>query len=1103
MRTLKVIFVMLLSVFSLQLRAQSTAKHSDSDVLVNITVTDISGEPLAGATVNVDGKPIGVVADVDGKVSLWVPRGRNIKVTYLGFQPRTVKVNKPLEGNFVLENDETTLDQVVVNGYQRNTKRRITGSVATITEKDLKNMPLANIDMLLQGKVAGMDVKALSGRPGETAKIRIRGTNTITGNADPLWVVDGVPLQKDLPTISSNQVRAGDFSNIFANGISGINPNDIESVTVLKDASAAAIYGSRAAGGVIVVTTKRGKQGKMSINYSTNLSLTTSPPRDANLMDSKQKLAWEQELWDEFSKPGFETKGRYPVIGVVGMIRSGYGKYAGMSKAEQDAEIEKLGQHSTNWFDELFRNSLSQSHNLSMSGGSEKSTYYISLGYSNNNGLVKKTQYDRYSISSKIDVKPNNRVKMGLSADMGWQQSRGSSGSVDPFKYAYFANPYERPYNNDGSYSPDQTYYTIRSANGAVDLPLPENGFNVMREINNTSVKDNNFSLTLIGNLSVNILENFSFEGLASYSYVTNNTDNFNDRGTLAAWQDRPFDDTFTSKRTYSNITQSSTYNRSYNLRGQLHYFNTFNDIHYFSALLGSEVRGQYAKSLFTKRYGYDPVSGNSAIPVYREGTNIDFQKLQKYARIVDGLSGQSIIEDRFASFYFSLDYVLLKRYILSLTARTDGSNNFGSDEQFNPTGSLGLAWNVDQEEFFQPLKTWMSSLSLRGSFGYTGNINKSVSPELIMNYHNAYRRTDNDYFRMGWLKNAPNPKLRWEKTRDWKLSLDAGFFNERLHFTGEVYNRRTTDAVSSVKVPYTTGFSSQVYNTTTLENTGMELSLTGIFLKTKDWRGSASANIAYNYNKLVDYNSPVSGLSAGVHKGYPLGSIFSGKLQDIDPQLGVYTFERRPDAVFETAADRNYYSNYLFYLGTSNAPWNGGYSLSVGYKQLTLGLGGSYSINGKMLNNIKSPVNYTNINNATKVETPPAQINDLYVNHLNVRTDATDRWTPANPRTDANPRIIDAYGEFIGLKNYMTLSSVINNASMLENVSYFKLSSLALSYNFDESLIKRWGLGSLSVSFTMNNIFTITNYSGIDPETPGAVYPLARQFTFGVSVGL
>ena len=281
---------------------------------------------------------------------------------------------------------------------------------------------MANLDILLQGKMAGVDVKAVSGRPGEAAKIRIRGTNTITGDADPLWVVDGVPLQNNLPDLSNRQVKAGDFSTIFSNGISGINPNDIESINVLKDASAAAIYGSRAAGGVIVVTTKRGKQGKLSINYSTNVSVVSSPPHNADLMNSREKLAWEQELWDEFSEPYFKAKKRYPVIGIVGMIRSGYGKYKGMTKAQQDAEIERLGSHTTDWFQELFRNSVSHSHNLSLSGGSDKSTYYVSLGYSNNVGLVKKTDYSRYNLSSKLDIKANKRVKLGLSMDMAWQE---------------------------------------------------------------------------------------------------------------------------------------------------------------------------------------------------------------------------------------------------------------------------------------------------------------------------------------------------------------------------------------------------------------------------------------------------------------------------------------------------------------------------------------------------------------------------------------------------------------------------------------------------------------------------------------------------------
>ena len=386
---------------------QAQNKQSDEDVLVDITIVDSNGDGLPGSTAKVSGRPVAVVTDADGKVSFWVHRGDKITLSYLGMQSRVLVANKPISGKITLQDEENTLDQVVVNGYQRTTKRRVTGSVATIDASDLKGKPLDNLDMMLQGKVAGVDIKAVSGRPGEAAKIRIRGTNTITGNADPLWVVDGVPLQRDIPKIETSQVRSGDFSDIFSKGISGINPNDIESVTVLKDASAAAIYGSRAAGGVIVVTTKRGTEGKMQVNYSTNLSLTTSPPRSADLMTSKEKLAWEQELWDEFSQAKFAKGETYPVIGAVGMIRSGYGRYAGMTREQQDAEIAKLGETNTDWFKQLFRNSFSHSHYLSLSGGGKRSTYYVSMGYENNLGLVKRTSYDRYNLNSKLDITAN------------------------------------------------------------------------------------------------------------------------------------------------------------------------------------------------------------------------------------------------------------------------------------------------------------------------------------------------------------------------------------------------------------------------------------------------------------------------------------------------------------------------------------------------------------------------------------------------------------------------------------------------------------------------------------------------------------------------
>ncbi|MBD3588474.1 SusC/RagA family TonB-linked outer membrane protein [Bacteroides sp. GM023] len=1070
-------------------------------ILVKVIVVDADRNPLPGATVIVSGKAQGVVADDRGEVSLWVDRNTQIEFRYVGMKSLFMKVTKPVSGYITLEDEMSELDQVVVTGYQRTTKRRTTGSLATLTAKDLKGAPTANLDMLMQGKVAGMDVKAVSGRPGESAKIRIRGTNTITGNAEPLWVVDGVPLQRDIPSIETSQIKAGDFNDIFTNGIAGINPNDIESITILKDASAAAIYGSRAAGGVIVVTTKRGKTGKMQINYSTNVSVVTSPPRDANLMNAKEKLAWEQDLWDEFSAKKFTEGDNYPVIGAVGMIRSGYGQYADMNREQQDAEIAALGGHSTDWFQELFQNSVSQSHYLSLSGGSEKNSYYVSLGYSKNNGLVKKTDYDRYNVSAKIDMKPNKRVKLAFTADMAIQHSNSPSLSVDPFKYAYFANPYEKVYNEDGSYAADNTYYNLTHANGSYDVKLPKDGYNIFREINETSSETKNISASLIANLSVNILDNFIFEGLASYGYVSNMSDNINSKNTYTAWIDRPFKDDNT-ERVYGSITQTSAYNTNYNLRGQLHYFNTFAEDHYISALLGTEIRGQYAKSIYEKRYGYDPVTGNSAMPTYPSDIKLEYADILSYAAIMDGLSGQSITEDAFASFYFSLDYVFKQRYILSLTGRTDGSNNFGSKEQFNPTGSLGLSWNVDQESFMQALKPVVSSLSLRAAFGYTGNINKSVYPQLVMDYNTSFRRTDTDYYRMGYLRNAPNPHLRWEKTRDMKLSVDIGFLNDRFRLQGELYDRRTRDAVTSVYIPYTTGFGTQSYNTSELLNQGVEITLNANVLKTRSWSVSVSANMAYNRNKLLKYDVH-SGFNAwGTnHVGYPLGSIISGKVQGIDKKLGIYTYEARPDAIFTTAADRRDEFNYSFYLGTSNAPINGGYSISVSYKNINLSLGGSYSLGGKILNNIDCPVSYSTLY-ANVLEHVPTQENDLYVNHLNVRKDAINRWTPDNPITNGHPRIIDAYGEDLGVDDFVPSLKFITKASMLEDVSYFKLGSLMIGYNFTGSWMQKVCINSLALSFSVSNLFSITNYSGIDPETPGAVYPTPRTFSMGLSVG-
>lgn len=1088
---------------------QAQNKHSDADVLVDITVVDESGEPLPGASIKVSGKPIGIVSNIDGKASLWIPRNASITVSYLGMKPRVVKVSKPISGNFVLENDDHTLEQVVVTGYTQTDVRKSTGSVSMITGKELNDSPLKNVDILLQGKLTGVNVQAVSGKPGESAKIRVRGVSSITGSSEPLWVVDGVPIQKNIPSAGSSYIRSGDFSTLYANGVAGINPQDIESITVLKDASASAIYGSQAQAGVIVITTKRGKQGKMSINYSGSLGIQSAPIRDNNLMNSREKLAYEQSIWDEFSAKGFANDTYYPVIGIVGQIRSGYGRFKGWNKEQQDAYINELGQSTTDWFKALFRTTVSTSHNISLSGGTDKQTYYVSGGYTTNNGIVKRTNADSYNMSAKFNGTPSEKLSYGLSMDFSYLKSQSPSEVFNIYKYAYFANPYESLYNADGSYRADETYFSMRNANGDSFSHLPKNGINVMREINETTMKSISSTTTLRGDLTWRPFTGFRLYGLASATFSNDNSSHEIGAATYSAWLDRPFEGANrVSYRTYGSLTQAESRNLSWLARLQANYGVTLAEKHRLNAIAGTEVRYNKASSIGSKMYGYDPLTGQHVTPLYMgsgsDGALTAGEK-EKYRNIVNGLNTYSKIESAFASFYGAFDYVYNNKYVWNATVRSDGSNNFGSKEQFNLTWSTGLAWNIDEESFFEAVKPVMNRATIRVSTGLTGGVNKSVYPQVIMDYSNYYRTVGDDNYRIGTIKNAPNPKLRWEHTQDMNASLDLGFLRDRIGLYVSLYRRRGYDMITRVRTVSTTGFTEQSYNTTEQINQGFEVSLNATPIKTKKIIWGVSGNISYNQNFISKYNAPDNSFSTfgSITLNYPQGSIITGTNTGIDPFTGYYTFKLRPDAVINNSSDWRNYKNYLFYRGTANAPWSGGVSTHVSYNNFTLSVSSSFSLGSKISSEIKSPAAY-HLTSGSKQNIPQTQRSDLYSAYLNKPKEAAYRWTETNPVTDGYPRLVDARGQRLnidlGLPNS---SSTITEGVFYENGSYFKLGAVTLSYNVPDKITRNLGLTSLGAAITGSNLFMITNYSGLNPETPGAVYPISRSFSFTINIGL
>ena len=1095
------IFILLLS--SLYVSAQTRTLRG--------VVSDSDGNPLPGAGVVIkELKGQGVSTDLDGRFEIEIPQhAQTLVFSSLGMESAEYIIPRVIKGDIkiTLDYESTFLDQVVVTGYAQTSVKRMTGAVGIVSSDKLEATPLASVSSLLQGQVAGVSVSAISGQPGVQSRIRIRGTNNLSGNSDPLWVVDGVPMQNESASMSKEELATGGFDNIFVTGIGNINPNDIESITILKDAAAAAIYGSRAANGVIVVTTKKGQAGRMKVNYSNNFTWSFKPQRNLQLMDSAEKLSWEQELWDEFSAAGYEKSLTdntvvFPVVGIVGQIRAGVGPFASMKGdvAAQDAYISDLSKVSTDWYGHLFRNAFSHNHHLSLSGGSSKSTYYVAMGFNDDNGMLIRNNYKRYSLNSKVTMTPIDRLRIEVGYDMSRQSSVTPDSYVDAFKYAYFANPYERAYNDDGTYAADNTYFSLGYYNGrGVEEVMPNNGFSILRELHNNTTETVNWANTVRGTVDIKILEPLSFVGLASYSFSNNSTNKVVDKDTYTAFRDRLGNDDKKQDNLYGSISQNRTDRNSYVARGHFSYNDTYSDIHTLNILAGAEIRGSKSNSIFTKRYNYNPQTGTTSLPPISGPQD-------EWVREVERLNGEYFSESRYASFYASADYYLDDRYVFNASFRTDGSSNFGSDRQFNPTWSAGAAWHFAQEKWLKGNNV-LSHGTLRAAYGFTGDVNTSTPHHLVLQYtQQMYRYYDGTAYMLGTIPSAPNPDLGWEKTQDMKVGADVGFFKDRLNINTEAYYRLSTDVVTSSQVSSTTGYTYVYFNSADIMNSGVETTVSGDIFKTSDLKLSASVNFAYNYNKVLKYRPSTKSITAKDRyvEGYPVGALITGKYVGIDTETGLYSYKLRPDTVITGTKDLNKADNYRYFLGSTIAPFTGGFNLTVSYKLLRLSVSGVYAFGHKVYDKIESPASYLNARHPElSTETVQSQYSDLYSNHLNVMKDRIDRWTESNKNGVKYPRIYDHFGQKYNFDMSNPMDYNIIDAIYLKDVSYLRIKTVVLSCNLPDRWLRKMKFSNFSFNLTLGNPLTFTSYEGMDPEVPGATYPTTRTVSFGINIGL
>ena len=972
-------------------------------------VKDTTGEPVIGANVLVKGTTNGTITDFDGNFMLNVPKDAILSVSFVGYKSAEVKAASTVM--VTLEDDSQVLDAVVVIGYGSVKKNDMTGSVTAIKPDKLNKGLITNAQDMMTGKIAGVSVISKGGAPGEGATIRIRGGSSLTAENDPLIVIDGLAMD--------NKGVKG-----LANPLSMVNPNDIESFTVLKDASATAIYGSRASNGVIIITTKKGQAGaRPTISYDGNVSVSTVKST-VDVMDGDQFRSFIKDIWGEDSEA-----------------------------------YSKLGNANTDWQKEIFRPAVSTDHNLTISGGLKNMPYRVSFGYTNQNGIVKTSKFERYTASVslapsffedhlKVNANLKGMIAKNRYADGG---AVGSAVSFDPTQSVRSDDPYHQYYfdgyfqwNTDASSLNDDTWKRTFNSNA------PGNPVALLEEKDDRAI-----SKSLIGNLELD----YKFHFLPDlHAHVNGGMD----LSTGKQYTDvSPYSSTNNYYGSYG-WEQKDKYNLS--LNAYLQYSKDFTDKHRFDVMAGYEWQ-HFHDTSDQEYWGLYPLSNNV---VENRG--------QRY----NNTSSGSATESYLVSFFGRVNYTLLDRYLFTATVRQDGSSRFHKNNRWGLFPSFALGWKLKEEAFLKDVDV-LSDLKLRLGYGITGqqNINSGDYPYLAVYETNK----DGAYYPIlgegiTYRPNAYNPDLKWEKTTTYNVGLDFGFLNNRINGAVDYYYRKTTDLLNSVFVSAGTNFKNKVLsNVGSLENSGIEFSINSKPVVTTDWTWDLGFNITYNKNEITK-------LTTGDSENYYVAAGDNiGGGRDMKAMAHAVGHPASSFYVYQQVYDENgkpIENEFVDRNGDGTINGDDRYF----YKKPT----------ADVLMGLTSRLSYKSWDFSFSLR---ASLNNYVYNSVEAGG------------SDCNPTSVYSFGAL----NNRPLMGVANNIQskndntllsdyFVQNASFMKCDNITLGYSFK----KLFGapIGG-RVYAAVQNVFTITKYKGLDPEVEKGldnnIYPRPLTTLIGLSL--
>ena len=1096
-------------------------------------VTDSAFKPIAGVSVIVRGTKNGTSTNGLGEFQLnGVAANAVIIISNVGYDTKEIRVTPGKDMNVALDADANLLGDVVITGFQQINKKKFTGAGVKLKADDIKTAGAVDANRMLEGRAAGVTVQNVSGTFGSAPKVRIRGATSINGDNKPLWVIDGVVLE-DLVNISNDQLSSGDPTTLLGSSVAGINVNDIESFDILKDAAATALYGARAMNGVVVITTKKGKSGKPSVNYTGNISTQLKPIyADYNIMNSAQQMSILAALERNgfLEAPALAKRSDNGVYGKMYDLLDAddNGNFAVLNTQEgRNAFLLRYARANTDWFDILFRNSLIQEHSLSISSGTDRSQSFFSTSFYNDNGWTIADNVKRYTLNFRNNYNISDKLSVGFIA-AGSVRMQRAPGTLRRTSNV-FQGQYEREFDiNPFSYSLNTSRaLTAYDENGNLEyFKRNWSPFNIIQETKNNYIDINVIDLKLQGEAGYKFTKNLRYDFVGAFRYVKSTVEHQITENSNMAQAYRQFsrigqtgpnstvidnnkylyqdpDDPNSTRRVsvlpyggFYNISQN--YFVNYDIRNSINYTATINDKHSINILLGQQVKYTNRQDYFAIHPGYQYDNGGVANPVY-----------QYYKKTIEAnfsTFGMGRTYDRFAAFYLNGQYTFDRRYNIYGTVRYDGSNKLGSSKtaRWLPTWSFGGSWNIDEEKFFDNI-TIFSYLKLRGSYGLTASLGPVTNSDVVLTSvipNRPFPTERETVLQIGTLQDSrltgglKNAELTWEKNHQLNIGLDGALLNGRIEFSFDWYKRESFDLISLIKTAAIGGESYKAINYADMKAHGIDVMLSGTIFKSASLGWKSNITFGYNTNKITNVrNLPIIydlvKQEGGNTEGYPINSLFSIKYDGLSAENGIpYFFDEDGQRAQGVDIQSSNIEN-LVYSGQIDPKFSGGFNNTFNYKNLSLNV-------------------FISFQAGNKIRLYPS-FRGGYVDLDAMPKEFADSWLHAGDEkvTDV-PVISDQYyltqlnGQSLFPYNAYNYSDI-----RVAKGDFVRLKSVSLSYNLTPWLVKKASIvKSLSFTAAVTNpylIYSDKKLKGQDPEffnAGGVAQPLQKQITLSIKAG-